>query len=97
MLLLFIYTVSAVLLLRPPTLAPQRACACAPRRAVASRVLMVSERHNQAYKQTIELFSPLSRDEPMHEFAAHEVETRDALGRVRCLMAVECVTCDWLC
>lgn len=39
---------------------------------VASPTVMVSERHNQAYKETIKLFEPISRDVAMPDFTADE-------------------------
>lgn len=38
------------------------------RRITAATPRMVSERHNQAYKETIKLFDPLAPDAPLHRY-----------------------------
>ena len=45
---------------------------------------MVSERHNQAYKESIKQFAAMSPDAPLRPFAAHELISTNALHFPEC-------------
>ena len=72
MLIPSIHLVAAALLLGGPAIRPRR----------SGPPAMVSERHNQAYKETIKSFAAMNASSPLRPFASDELSSHTPLGEM---------------